>query len=54
MTNTDATDFPVNWTSDEERKLYWAFDPTHTPDPATPLGLRRGVLFGLTPSYSSP
>ena len=38
ITQADTLDFPVQWDNDNDRTITWSFDPSHTPDPATPLG----------------
>ncbi|MCI0441539.1 MAG: hypothetical protein L0177_20755, partial [Chloroflexi bacterium] len=36
--------FPVEWESEDERKLLWRWDDIHSPLPATPMSLSIGEL----------
>ncbi|HET9416734.1 MAG TPA: hypothetical protein VFP30_04260, partial [Candidatus Limnocylindria bacterium] len=30
-------DFPIEWSSDQERQLFWVFDDLHCPHPLSPM-----------------
>jgi phosphohistidine swiveling domain-containing protein len=46
----DAT-FPVEWKSEEEKKLFWFFDDNHIPNPVSPMYFSLDGWWGPTCEY---
>ncbi len=44
-------DFPVEWTSEEEKKLFWFYDDNHVPFPITPMYFSMHGWWGPTCDY---
>ncbi len=44
-------DFPVEWKSEEEKKLFWFYDDNHVPFPITPMYFSMNGWWGPTCDY---